>query len=256
MRLAPSEPMFTPEFRERVREYVLRLARSDQRIIAGAAIGSDATGGSDRWSDLDLTFGLQEGILPIEVLNEWTSDLERNFAAIPLFDLPSGTTLYRVFLMPGNLQVDLSLTPGFVADYGPRFKLLFGTKVNREHSSSRPAREAIGYAAHHAVRARYSIERGRLWQAEYWISGVRDEALALACIRRGLDASHGRGWDRLPSDLLDSARDALVRSLDRMELMRALGCAIALLLREANETSEFPSQLEPCLRSLIVADEH
>lgn len=248
--------MFSPEFRERVRDYVLTLARSDRRIVAGAAIGSDATGGSDRWSDLDLTFGLQEGSLPMEVLNEWTSNLERNFAAIPLFDLPRATTIYRVFLMPGNLQVDLSLTPGFVADNGPGFKLLFGTRVTREHPSPRPAREAIGYAAHHAVRARYSIERGRLWQAEYWISGVRDEALALACIRRGLEADHGRGWDRLPSGLLDSARDALIRSLDRMELMRALGCAIAFLLREANETSEIPLQLEPRLRSLMVADEH
>lgn len=247
--------MFRPEFRESVRDHVLRLARSDPRIIAGAAIGSDATGASDRWSDLDLTFGLQEGILPTDVLNEWTSNLERNFDAIPLFDLPSRTTLYRVFLMPGNLQVDLSMTPGSVADYGPRFKLLFGTRVTREHSPPRPPREAIGYAVHHAVRARYSIERGRLWQAEYWISGVRDEALALASLRRGLEAYHGREWDRLPSDLLESARDALVRSLDRTELMRALGCAIALLLREAKESAEFPTQLEPRLRSLAVTGE-
>ena len=49
---------------------------------------------------------------------------------------------------------------------------------------------------HHAVRARFCIERGRWWQAEYWISGVRDQALALACHRRGLAVAHGRGLRR------------------------------------------------------------
>ena len=53
--------MFTVEERERAQERILELAQADPRIVAGAAVGSLATGGGDRWSDLDLTFGVAEG---------------------------------------------------------------------------------------------------------------------------------------------------------------------------------------------------
>ncbi len=59
---------------------------------------------------------------------------------------------------------------------------------------------------HHAVRARYAIERGRLWQAEYWTSAVRDHALMLACKRLGLEAGLGRGFDALPSSYVTRPR--------------------------------------------------
>ena len=80
---------------------------------------------------------------------------------------------------------------------------------------------------HHAVRARFCIERGRRWQAEYWISGVRDQALALACHRRGLAVAHGRGFDDLPPEVLAPFEDALVRSLQPEELRRALTSAVS-----------------------------
>ena len=87
-------------------------------------------------------------------------------------------------------------------------------------SAGQSADELFGYAVHHAVRARFCVERGRLWQAEVWISALRDHALELACLQRGLPVSYGRGFDALPPELLDEG--ALVRSLDRDELLRAL----------------------------------
>jgi hypothetical protein len=44
----------------------------------------------------------------------------------------------------------------------------------------------FGYAVHHLVRARFCIERERLWQAQYWLSGARDLMLSRACLRLGL----------------------------------------------------------------------
>lgn len=40
------------------------------------------------------------------------------------------------------------------------------------------------------------IERGLPWQAEYWISTVRDHAITLACIRLGYPTSYATGADR------------------------------------------------------------
>jgi hypothetical protein len=130
--------MFSVEERDRVRDGILEIARADTRIVAGAMIGSLAAGGGDRWSDLDLGFGLADGVSPAEVLADWTPRLEREHGAVHLFDLPSLSSLYRVFLLPGNLQVDLSFTPA--SDFGargPKFKVLFGSALERAPAGKR-----------------------------------------------------------------------------------------------------------------------
>ena len=50
--------VFTVEYRDRV----LEMAHRDARVVAGAAVGALAAGSGDRWSDLDLTFGLADGV--------------------------------------------------------------------------------------------------------------------------------------------------------------------------------------------------
>jgi hypothetical protein len=105
---------------------------------------------------------------------------------------------------------------------------------------------------HHALRARFCIERGRTWQAEYWSSSIRDYALSLACRRRGLPAVYSRGFDELPPDVRDAFKGALVTSLERDELLRALGCAIEGLIREADEVKGLAGKVEPQLRELTV----
>ena len=243
--------MFTVDDRDRVREHVLKLASSDPRVVAAAVIGSLAHGDGDRWSDLDLTFAVEESVPVVDVLSDWTRALAEELDAVQLFDLPSGATIYRVFLLPGCLQVDLSFTPAAAfGARGPKFSLLFGSAVETAHSPPPSADGLFGLAVHHAVRARVCIERGRWWQAEYWISGVRDEALALACLHRGLSAVEGRGLDELPGDVLDGFSDALVRSLDREELLRALASAIAGLLRESGEARVLATKVEPQLEEL------
>jgi len=246
--------MFSIRDRDRIREYVLQLAASDARVVAGAVVGSLALQAGDRWSDLDLTFAVAEHVPVLTVLEDWTRNLVEELDAVHLFDLPSGESIYRVFLLPGCLQFDLSFTPAskFGAS-GPKFKLLFGTSVERPYTPPPPAQELFGYAVHHALRARFCIERGRYWQAEYWISGTRDYALGLACRRRGLAAYHGRGFDDLPADVREAFESALVTSLERAELLRALSSTIEGLLREAEEVQELAAKVEPQLRELTLA---
>src|SRR5688572_26477325 len=246
--------MFSVRDRDRIRDYVLQLAASDARVVAAAVVGSLALDGGDRWSDLDLTFAVADNLPILDVLEDWTRKLVEKFDAAHLFDLPSGASIYRVFLLPGCLQVDLSFTPAskFGAS-GPKFKMLFGSSVEKPHTPPPSAQELFGYAVHHALRARFCIERGRYWHAEYWISGTRDCALSLACRRRGLPAYEGRGFDELPPDVRDVFKSALVTSLERDELLRALDCVIEGLLREVDEVQELASKVEPQLRELAVA---
>lgn len=217
--------MFTVAYRDALQTRVVELAEADPRVVSGALVGSLAVGG-DELSDLDLTFGVADGVSVNEVLEDFTRAIAGEFGAAVLFDLPAGPAIYRVFFMPGALQFDLSFTPqpDFAATT-PKFTLLFGSAGERPIVP--PAGdELFGYAAHHAIRARFCIERKRYWWAEYWISSLRDYALSLACVRRGLPASYGRGFDELPTDVRDAFVGSLVRSLDRDELLRAYGVAV------------------------------
>ena len=243
--------MFTVSDRERVHDYVLQLAKSDPRVVAGAVVGSLALSAGDRWSDLDLTFAVRDDVPVMKVLEDWTRKLITEWDAAHLFDLPSGTSIYRVFLLPGCLQFDLSFTPA--SDFGatgPKFKLLFGESIKKPHIQPPPADELFGYAVHHILRARFCIERGRYWQAEYWISSTRDNALSLACRRLGLPAYNGRGFDDLPLNVRESFKDTLVTALERDQLLRALGATIDGLLQEAEEVHELAVKVEPYLRLL------
>lgn len=180
--------MFTIQNRNHLREHVLQLAQSDPRVVAGAVVGSLALSEGDRWSDLDLTFSVADDFSVHDVLEDWTRDIVETFGAVHLFDLPSGASLYRVFLLPGCLQFDLSFTPeSRFGAAGPKFRLLFGTSVQKSFPQPPAARELFGYAVHHALRARFCIERGRYWQAEYWISAARDYALRLVQCQASID---------------------------------------------------------------------
>jgi predicted nucleotidyltransferase len=103
--------VFTVEERNRIHERILEIAHADQRIVAGAVVGSLATGEGDRWSDLDLAFGVLPENQTLDVLDSLTAPLVREFSAVPLFDLPHRESTFRVLLLQGCLQVDLSVTP-------------------------------------------------------------------------------------------------------------------------------------------------
>jgi hypothetical protein len=105
------------------------------------------------------------------------------------------------------------------------------------------------YAVHHALRARFCIERGRYWQAQYWVSAVRDYALSLACRRRGLPGITGAGSTSFLA-MCGRSLSALPRSLDREELRRSLSCAIDLLLGETVEVQELAERVRPQLLQL------
>ena len=243
--------MFSIEDRNHVRDHVLQLAKTDERVVAGAVVGSLALSDGDRWSDLDLTFAVGDEWSIFDVLRGWTRDIIGELSATHLFDLPSGVSIYRVFLLPGCLQFELSVTPAsqFGAT-GPKFWLLFGEAIHKPFPQPPAARELFGHAVHHALRARFCIERERYRQAEYWISSTRDVALSLACLRRNLPAFHGRGLDDLLPEVHDLFSGALVTALTRDELLRALRCVIDGLLTETDEVEELALAVKPQLLEL------
>src|SRR4029077_14661528 len=167
-------------------------------------------------------------------MSDWTQVMYDKHGAVHHMDVVAGASIYRVFLLPNTLQVDLAFSPA--SEYGAigrTFRLLFGAAVVRPQVIAPEAEHLIGYAWLYALHARSCIQRGNLWQGEYMISGVRDHVLALACRRHNLPAVQGRGMDRLPEEVRKPLEGALVRALEPDELRRAFRVTVECLLREA-----------------------
>src|SRR5712691_8349944 len=88
--------MFTVGQQDALRDRVLSLAERDQRVTAGAAVGSLALGRGDPFSDLDLTFAVADDVPVTGVLDDWTRALRDEYAAVKGVDLERGSTTYRV----------------------------------------------------------------------------------------------------------------------------------------------------------------
>jgi hypothetical protein len=95
------------------------------------------------------------------------------------------------------------------------------------------------------------VERARWWQAEHWISALRDHVVALACLRLGHPAAHAKGAHLLPDDLSTALESTLVRSLTAAELHRALGATIDVVTAELERSRpELAPRLAPMLAEL------
>jgi hypothetical protein len=232
-----SRPVFTVEQRDALRERLLDLADEDERVVAGAAVGSLALGGGDRFSDLDLTFAIADDVTVADVLEDWTRTLVDELDAVHLTDLERSPTIYRVFLLPDALQFDLSMTPA--AQFrpgGPRFRLLFGETAGEMRAPKPPAaKDLFGWGVIYALHARACIERGRAWQAEHYVGAVRDHALALACLRESVPAVQARGYDDLSADTLARFDATHIGVIEPGALKAALAAAVLELEREGAE---------------------
>jgi hypothetical protein len=241
--------MFTVEQRDALSERVLSLAEEDGRVVAAAAVGSLALDAGDRFSDVDLTFGITDHVPVVDVLDDWTRTLFDEFDAVQLAVLERGPTTYRVFLLADLLQLDLSMTPAAqFRPAGPRFRLLFGETAATESDAPAPAvagdlfiatptmaGDIFGWGVIYALHTRVCIERGRVWQAEHYVGAVRDHALSLACLREGRPAMQARGYDDLSAETLARFEDSHVDVLEPAALRGALAASVLALMQEGAE---------------------
>jgi hypothetical protein len=229
--------MFTPEERSKLRERLLEMAAQDARLGGVAVTGSASDGREDRWSDIDLAFGVKEGEEFGAVVSGWTERMYAEHGAVHHTDIQAGPWIYRVFLLANTLQVDLAFVPqGEFRATAPTFRLVSGTASEAKHWPAPPVESLMGMGWLYALHARGCLARGRRWQAEYMISAMRDTALTLACLRHELPAAYGRGMDQLPEAVRAGFEAGLVRSLEEEELARAFGVVTGLLLKEIRAT--------------------
>ncbi len=244
---------FTATERTLVFERVLEIAKADTRVTGGAVVGSIASNKEDELSDIDITFGVKNEIKPEEVLNEWTKLLHAEFNIVHFFDIRHATAIYRVFLFPNCLELDLSVVPE--NDFGaiaPDFQLLFGKSNERKDFPKPDIVNLTGLGWHHVLHANSALRRNKPWQAEYWISALRDHAISMKCIRLGLPSFYAKGADSISNQEMKGMESTLTKSLDLSDLTVNLILITRLLISEIQYHDEkLANELEHIFNKLL-----
>ena len=245
--------MFSVGQRIRIQERVLELAAADPRIVAGAVVGSLALGEGDRWSDLDLAFGVADGVLRsarVGGLDAHVCRRVRRRAPV--------RSAQRRFHLPGLSAAWLpAVRPVVYAGSAvrrhvdPKFRLLFGSTVEETHFANRPRRMSCS-AMPCTMRcapasASNAADSGRPNTGSAARAIMRSAWRAAAAACRPCTAG---ALTTLPPDVRSAFMGALVTSLERAELLRALGAVIAGLLAEAEDVQELVTKVAPELHKL------
>ncbi|MEU0945058.1 hypothetical protein ABZ379_20010 [Streptomyces canus] len=239
--------MFTTGERDHLRERLLARAEADDNVVGAAFTGSHAVGEGDRWSDTDLVLAVRGELAP--TLERWTGWLvRRSRRAAPLGPARRGGRHPRI--PSAELAGDRpDLRPGGrVRPAGPAMADGLRSAAPLEPFPPPDGDTLIGLLWHHALHARVCLERAHWWQAEHWISALRDHVITLACLRLGHPAAHAKGAHLLPDDLSTALEPTLVRSLTPTELHRALGATIDVVTAEPERSRpELAPRLAPML---------
>jgi predicted nucleotidyltransferase len=225
---------FTTRTRDALRDALVETARADADVAAAALVGSGATGREDEWSDIDLVLRIAADGDSADVAARWTDTMYAAYGAVHHLDVVADGVLYRVFLLAGSLQVDVSFWPHErFRETVEGFRLLFGETNPPAHLPPPDPERLIGLAWLHALHARSAIARGRPWQAVTMLDGVREQLVSLACLRHGLSPHQGRGVDGLPAAELDVLADLRASAIGTDELRTTHEAAVRAIHAEA-----------------------
>jgi hypothetical protein len=238
-----------PDSRSRLRDSLVDLARHDEDVVGAALVGSAARGAEDEWSDIDLVLQLSPDADEPAVVDRFTQWIDAEEGTADTLDVMAGGVRYRVFLLRSSLQVDISFWPHdeFRATTSEGFQLIFGSANPPTRPAEPDLNRTIGMGWLYALHARSALARGNLWQAVTMVDDLRNQILALACARHGLNAWHGREIDRLPADELAAMARARPTEVTREAIAASLHISIELFLTEItrHDASRAERLLEP-----------
>jgi hypothetical protein len=237
--------LYSAAYRGRVLDELTAALMEDGRIAGAVLVGSGAAGFRDRYSDIDLAVLVGDEAKVDEVYADWWGRIHAFFPIVDAFK-EQPRHLYG-FLLDGFLELDV----GFQGEAGlyerkPRWRILFDRRGVIPSLMKTKGKPAVDQAAAHEKRMQdswyyvlhcvNSIQRGQPLRASFFIATLRDEAALMAGLSRGLRTgvdSYFEDTDRLPEEVRRRIGEALPRSLDPAELLRALKTTVDVYYGEA-----------------------
>ncbi len=254
--------IFAPSEREATLARVLELLEADPRIEAAVLTGSLGAQRADRWSDIDVATVVADAEDCELVAADWIARIYRELPVAHHYQTAFGTTVVPGFLLQNALEVDLAFTPSADFTVWTPVRVVFdrtGTATRAAHApeSWTPTpdwRGEAGFAWHDVLHACLAANRGKPWQALFFLQRVRNRTLSLASERHGGESDEFAHVDELPAAERDPLLASLVSDLDRVTLLEAIGTATDAFLDELRRGDpELAKRLAKPLRSFVGA---
>lgn len=255
--------MPTDRERQDAIDQLVRLLSADGRIVAVVLVGSMAGDKTDRWSDIDLEVAVDGSADTAAVAADWVRRMYADFDVAHHFEVSFGATLVRGFLLKGVLEVDLSFETIDQLSVWEPSRLLFDRAGAGAAALARPAEwkpqppdyvGESGFTWHDVLHACAAVERGRPWQAVFYMQRIRNRALSLASERHGSYADFFDYVDDLPAEEREPLESSLVGSLERTDLIVAVESATRGYLAELRRGDPaLAGRLEPPLLQMVAA---
>lgn len=253
----------TDHERQDAMDQLVQMLSSDERVVAVVLAGSMAGGTTDRWSDIDLEVAVDGAADAAAVAADWVRRMYAEFDVAHHFEVSFDATLVRGFLLNGLLEVDLSFESVDELSVWEPARLLFDRSGAGAAALERPATwepqppdyaGESGFTWHDVLHACAAIERGRPWQAVFYLQRVRNRALSLASERHGADADFFDHVDDLPVEERAPLEDSLVGSLETDALIAAIDAATRGYLAELRRGDPaLADRLETPLLAMVAA---
>jgi hypothetical protein len=236
--------LFNSEYRQNALSLVYETLKKDGRIIGALLVGSGAVGFRDEYSDLDLAVVVEGGTVDV-VYQEWEAKIMQLVPVIEHFREPSIHLLG--FLLEGFLEFDISFqSPAGLYAHMPHWRILFD-KQGSMASLMKPREPESRYSkANHEKRTSESwygvihcissIERHLPLRSTFFIDTLRNEAICMAGLNRGLRTgteSFLDDADQLPEAIKEVIKTAYPTGLLPRDLLTALKAAVEIYFSES-----------------------
>jgi len=237
--------LYNAEYRDRVLDKITEALMGDERIAGAVLVGSGATGFKDRYSDVDLAVLVGDEAKVEEIYGDWWGRLHTLLQVVDAFKEPS-SHLYGL-LLDRFMELDISFQgESGLFERKPNWRVLFDRRGVIPKLMKPRVKLAVDQVAAHEKRMQdswyyvlhsvNSIQRGQPLRASFFIRWLRDEAVLMAGLSRGLNTSAGSYFaetDRLPEEVKKRIVDAFPVSMEPAELLRALKAVVEVYYDEA-----------------------
>ena len=247
--LEAENQFFSPLERQQFLDQLHNELSQDPRIVGAVLIGSSAVGFADRFSDIDITGVVADGVDAKKVFEDWVSKIRslrpviRNFSS-----QPSPDVWLAGFLFEDYLELDISFQEANKLNaHKEKWKVMFDRsgeleermKTSWENRLVSPIIERYIFLLndiwYYIVHTVVCSVRGHSIRASYYLNYVRDFCVRLAGLLADVETSESRQAHLLPADFKDQLQGTLISSFEQTELQRALQVGYELFFRLAAE---------------------
>lgn len=259
--------LYTEEERQNALDRILRLATEDDGMVGCILVGSGSWGFTDQYSDLDLCLVVNDQADIEAVSGEWLTTVRSSLPVVTHFRAnPAQDMVLYGFFLESFLEVNLCLLrPRDLEARKGNWKVLLdglGDLDQRmadswaQKSSEAGVRDyylgRIAAIWHYVLHAFVALKREHLWQALSDVVEIRNQAISLHGLRKGLVVKRNRDAHKMDPGFLRSLEGSLVGAIAREELQAALWNATRCFFGEARivENEHGLDSSEPLRRKL------